>query len=128
MREAVSDKSTIHFRKVATHHGAAQKNKAANRPPYPKQIQTQRLKADPDAAAVIAATFMIVAIMPVAAIPPLVEIPVIRVIVEVHARRSNPALGMPAVALVVARQIGGCRSGSNHQSACHHKRGNSGGR
>ena len=125
MREAVSDKSTIHFRKVATHHGAAQKNKAANRPPYPKQIQTQRLKADPDAAAVIAATFMIVAIMAVAAIPALMEIPVVGVIIEADARRGNPAFGMPAIAFMIARHIGGCGNGGGRQNACRHERGNS---
>jgi hypothetical protein len=78
---------------------------------------TGLLQRDPDTAAIIAAAFMVL-LAPVAAliaIPALVEIIVIRMIVEAHARRvAIAAFGMPAIAIAVAGDIGRGRGGKRH--------------
>lgn len=66
----------------------------------------RNLQRDPDAAFVIAATFMIVAKVAVPAIPALMEIPVVGVIAEGCAGNLNPAFGVPAITLVIARNVG----------------------
>jgi hypothetical protein len=88
----------------------------------------RRSERDPDAAFVVTAAFMIVAIVMVfVGIPFLVKIPVVGVIIETDARRVNTAFGMPAITIVVAGKIGGCRDGRGHQSARRHERGKGGG-
>ena len=65
------------------------------------------LQRDPHAAAVIAAAFVIVAKMTMAVIPALMEIIVIRVIVETHARRAITGFGVPAVAIAITGDVSG---------------------
>jgi hypothetical protein len=73
------------------------------------------LQADPDAATIVAAAFVIVAIVIAFAIiavsiPMTMEIPVIGMIVEAHTRRAIMVVfGMPAIAIAVAGDIGGRR-------------------
>lgn len=68
--------------------------------------ELRNLQRDPDAAFVIAAAFMIVAKVAVSAIPALMEIPVVGMIAEGHAGDVNPAIGVPAITFVVARNVG----------------------
>ena len=81
-----------------------------------------RLERDPDAAFIITATVMIVAIMAVSAVPMLMEIPVIGVIVECYARHSDPVIGMPAVAVAIAGDASGSNAGGGDQGAGRDKR------
>jgi hypothetical protein len=69
------------------------------------------LKADPDPAAIVTATIMIIPKMSVTAIPTLMEIPVVRMVVESHTRDGNPCICMPAVTVTVTGNIGGRRGG-----------------
>ena len=66
------------------------------------------LERDPDAAAPVAAALMIFPPMVfTVTIPMAVEVPVVRVIVERHARDRHAGLGVPAVAFTIAGHIGG---------------------
>jgi hypothetical protein len=69
------------------------------------------LKADPDPAAIVTATIVIIPKMSVTAIPTLMEIPVVRMVVESHTGHSDPRICMPAVTVTVTSNIGGRRGG-----------------
>src|SRR5471032_3547748 len=81
----------------------------------PLQRLISELERDPDATAIVAAAFMIVAPVAVAAIPALMEIIIVRMIVEPHAWGAITAFGMPAIAIAIAGDIGGSRCGQRHQ-------------
>src|SRR5579872_5185117 len=62
---------------------------------------------NPDAVAVIAAAFVIVAVMTIpVGIPTLVEVPIVIVKIEAQARCPHAIVGMPAITFAVANDIG----------------------
>ena len=70
-----------------------------------------RLQRHPDAAAPIAPSGVVV--MPVAVgVPMLMEIPIVGVKIEGHAGSAKPAVGVPAIAFMVAGNIGAGADGA----------------
>ena len=81
-----------------------------------------RSERDPYAIAPVAAAFMIVTPVAVRIVPATMEIPVIGMEFEMHARRSNAALGMPAIAFAIAGDVGGGRKCDRNQRTCARQR------